>query len=636
MAHSAHYSPIEDYGVIGNGQSAALVNKLGSIDWLCLPRFDSPSLFARILDYVRGGFWHIQPTAQYQTAQRYVPDTNVLETIFTTPEGRIKLLDFMPIAGEQDQPGKRAPYALVRIVESIDGTHEMVSVCAPRPDYARSLPNFVQHGTGVAFDRFVLRGPASWQIDPGQSQAVCRFMVRKGERVAFTLSAEDGQAEAVASDPYAAFHSTIDFWRQWVAKCTYNGPYRDQVVRSALALKLCIYTPTGAIVAAPTTSLPEEIGGVRNWDYRFTWIRDASFTLYALLLAGYVDEDDPFFDWIVRTVKLEGTGIHILYPISPDGTVTEQTLDHLSGYRGSAPVRIGNGAWNQVQLDVYGEVLDALHFSWKVGRYNPAAVWDHCRPLVDWVVENWDRPGSGIWEVRGGLRHFVYGKVMCWVALDRAIDMAEQLELPADLERWRSTRDHIRAAVLQHGWSERLGAFKQSYEDEELDASNLLLPVVGFIEGDDPRMLSTIDATLKQLVVDDLCYRYRAAPEGLPGTEGAFVLCTFWLIDALILAGRTEEAHRIFDRMVSRATALGLYAEEIDPATGAHLGNFPQAFSHIGLINAAVSLAHVGQVGSVRTEDMDQVHPCKTGVSGARGLRSARPAPQSSIEDCMT
>ena len=421
-----------------------------------------------------------------------------------------------------------------------------------------------------------------------------------------------------------ALDTTLKFWRDYADHCTYQGPYREQVIRSVLTLKLLIDTPSGAIVAAPTTSLPEEIGGVRNWDYRFTWIRDASFTLYALLLAGYVDEDDPFFRWLIQTVKLEGAGIKILYPISPEGGIKEQTLDHLSGYRGSRPVRIGNAAAGQIQLDVYGEVLDALHFAWKVGDFDPATVWEEFQPLVDWVAGNWNQPESGIWEVRGGMRHFVYGKAMCWVALDRAIDMVEQRGLAGDLDRWRRERDRIRADVFAKGWSERLGAFKQSYEDERLDASNLLLPIMGFIEGDDPRMLSTIDATLDHLVVDGLCYRYLDAPEGISGGEATFVLCTFWLIVALILARREDQAQQLFERMLQRATPLGLFAEEIDPHSGAHLGNFPQAFSHIGIINAAMSLAHVGQVGDVHPRDIEAGSKCKTGVGGARRTRSAK------------
>lgn len=616
------YPPIEDYGVIGNCHSVALISSRGSLDWLCLPRFDSPALFARILDLDRGGAWCICPAGRAQARHQYLPDTNVLETTFTTGSGRVRLLDFMPVAPSDGTAS--APYALVRVVEALDGEHAIECDCTPRPDYARSQPSFTQHAHSVEFNGFTLSGPIDWQVDADAGAARCRLTLRAGERVAFTLHSGDGAAADVAADPLRTLDDTVAFWKQWAATCTYHGPYRDMVVRSALALKLCSYTPTGAIVAAPTASLPEEIGGIRNWDYRFTWIRDASFTLYALLLAGYVDEDDPFFRWIVETVKLQGTGIHILYPITRDGTVEEQTLDHLAGYQNSAPVRIGNGARDQVQLDVYGEVLDALHFAWKVGHYDPASVWDHFRPLVDWVVENWQRPESGIWEVRGGLRNFVYGKAMCWVALDRAIDIAEELHLPGDIDRWRAERERIHATVLERGWSERLGAFKQSFEDEHLDASNLLLPMVGFIEADDPRMLATIDATLDRLVIDGLCYRYLDAPEGLSGGEATFVLCTFWLIDALILAGRETEAQQLFERMIGRATSLGLFAEEIDPTTNAHLGNFPQAFSHIGLINAAVSLAHAGKVGEVHPEHVAQVDTCKTGVGGARRSRAAK------------
>ena len=318
------------------------------------------------------------------------------------------------------------------------------------------------------------------------------------------------------------------------------------------------YAPSGAIVAAPTTSLPEEIGGERNWDYRYTWIRDASFTLYALLLAGYSDSDRPFFDWLERTVKVEKTGIQILYPITADGQTVEQTLDHLQGYRNSRPVRIGNEAVGQVQLDVYGEVLSAVHFAWKTGQYNPADLWDDIRPMLDWIVEHWQEPGSGVWEVRGAKRHFVYGKAMLWVALDSGIDIAETLHLPGDCDRWRQVRDQIRAEVFEKGWSEKLKAFKQSYEDETLDASNLLLPIVGFIEGTDPRMVSTIDATIEQLVSNGLCYRYRNADDGLEGKEASFVLCTFWLINALILANRVDEAAIWFEQMLISQHATGI------------------------------------------------------------------------------
>ncbi len=606
------FPPIADYGVIGNCHTAALVSSRGSIDWLCLPRFDSPSVFARILDLERGGAWSIQPTEPFRSDHQYLANTNVLETIFRCDSGRIRLLDFMDVTAGDPGATRPVPGMLIRVVEGIDGTVEVESICAPRPDYARQQPQFDAHGREVAFGRFVVTGPADWQVDAARHTLTSRLTIHKGERTAFTLVVRD-ETGVPRVEPLVVLDATTKFWRRWAEHCTYQGPYRDAVVRSVLTLKLLTDAPTGAIVAAPTTSLPEEIGGVRNWDYRFTWIRDASFTLYALLLAGYVDEDDAFFAWIERTVEVEGSGLQILHPISPEGDLTERTLDHLSGYRSSRPVRIGNAAANQLQLDIYGEVLDALYFACQVGQYDPKGVWRDFLPIVDWVANNWNQPESGIWEVRGGLRHFVYGKVMSWVALDRGIKLVEAFGLSGDTARWCAERDRIRADVFEKGWSERLGAFKQSYEDERLDASNLLLPVVGFIDGTDPRMIGTIDATIEQLVSHDLCYRYLAAPEGLSGDEATFVLCTFWLIDALILAGRTQEAQALFERTLRRATHLGLFAEEIDPMTGEHLGNFPQAFSHIGLINAAVSLAHVGQAGAVETRHAEAAGRAATG-----------------------
>ncbi|ARV58382.1 glycoside hydrolase family 15 [Nostocales cyanobacterium HT-58-2] len=608
------FPPIEDYGVIGNCHTTALVSSCGSIDWLCLPRFDSPSLFARILDLERGGAWSIQPVTAYESTHQYLDETNVLVTTFTCMEGQISLLDFMDITSDEQQD-VAAPGRLIRIVEGVEGIVEIVSICTPRPNYARTIPQFFPFGTEVRFGQFTVTGPAEWHIDTTTNTLTSHITLHPGERVAFTLfTQEDTKLSHPA--PANALESTLAFWRRWVNKCTYQGPYRNAVVRSALTLKLMTYAPSGAIVAAPTTSLPEEIGGERNWDYRFTWIRDSSFTLYALLLAGYLDDEHPFFDWLVRTVKVEGTGIKILYPITPQGQLVEQTLDHLQGYRGSQPVRIGNGAAEQVQLDVYGEVLSALHFAWKVGKYDPTAIWEHIRPLLDWVVKHWREPGSGIWEVRGGLRHFVYGKVMLWVALDCGIEMAETLNLAADIARWRQERELIRNEVFEKGWSEKLGAFKQSYEDETLDASNLLMSTVGFIDGTDPRMISTIDATIKHLVDNGLCYRYRNAPEGVSGQESSFVLCTFWLINALILAERTAEARVWFEQMLARSSSLGLFAEEINPETGAHLGNFPQAFSHIGVINVAVSLAHAGHVGTVQPQHINIANAVRRGSGG--------------------
>ncbi len=623
MHQEKAYPPIEDYGLIGNCYTAALISSRGSLDWLCMPCFDSPSVFAGILDVERGGSWSIHPTAACRSEHRYLEYTNVLETIFTCDEGRIRLLDFMPVSQEAAGGTVYPPNAIIRIIEGLDGETEIESLCQPRPDYGRSFPTFEAQGARVTFDRYAVTGPAGWQGDETGGTVSCRLTVRQGERLAFILSHEgdDRYPSARIEDPYASLQETIGFWRAWsVGSCAYRGPYYDSVIRSALTLKLLNFAPTGAIVAAPTTSLPEEIGGERNWDYRYTGIRDASFTLYALLLAGYVVEDYAFFEWIVRTVEVEETGIKILYPISPEGQVTEKTLDHLEGYRGSQPVRIGNGAVDQVQLDVYGEVLDALYFACEAGGYDPARVWDNFRPLVEWIANNWNQPGNGIWEVRGGLRDFVYGKVLAWVALDRGIKLAEANGLPGNTDHWRRERDRMRADVFEKGWSERLGAFKQSYQDERLDAANLLLPIVGFIDGDDPRMISTLDATLDQLVVDGLCYRYLDAPEGLSGKEGAFILCTFWLINALILAGRGREAEELLERTLERATPLGLFAEEIEPTTGAHLGNFPQAFSHIGVINAAVSLAQVGQEGTVRPEHAEAASAA--GMGGRTPRRS--------------
>ncbi|MBV9388242.1 MAG: glycoside hydrolase family 15 protein [Chroococcidiopsidaceae cyanobacterium CP_BM_ER_R8_30] len=612
------FPPLEDYGIIGNCHTAALVSRRGSIDWLCLPRFDSPSVFARILDLERGGSWSIEPTTPYETTHQYVDETNVLKTIFTCADGQISLLDFMDISGNEQQQRRAAPGRLIRIIEGVEGTVEIVSTCTPRPDYARAIPQFVISGKEVEFGRFTVTGPAEWHVDTKTNTLTCHITLQAGEQAAFTLSTQE-DVQLPYSTPVDALSSTVAFWQRWASKCTYQGPYRDAVVRSALALELMTYAPSGAIVAAPTTSLPEVIGGERNWDYRFTWIRDSSFTLYALLLAGYLDDEHPFFDWIARTVKVEGTGIKILYPITADGRLAEQNLDHLRGYCNSQPVRKGNDAAKQVQLDVYGEVLSTLHFAWKTGKYNPTEIWEHIHPLLDWVAAHWHEPDNGIWEVRGGQRNFVYGKVMLWVALDCGIDMAESLDLAGDIDRWRQERTSVRTEVLEKGWSEKLGAFKQSYEDETLDASNLLLPIVGFIDGTDPRMVSTIDATIKHLVSNGLCYRYHDAPEGVSGKEASFVLCTFWLINALILAGRAAEACVWFEQMLARSTPLGLFAEEIDPESGAHLGNFPQAFSHLGVINVAVSLAHAGHAGTVQPHHVQAANAA--GRGGGNALR---------------
>jgi GH15 family glucan-1,4-alpha-glucosidase len=619
---TASFPAIADYGVIGNCHTAALISRDGSIDWLCLPRFDSSSLFARILDLKRGGFWKIQPTAPFISSHQYVDTTNVLKTVFTCDSGKVQVLDFMEVVDSHQAQQLHPPGRLIRIVEGLEDSVELICVCAPRPGYARDIPQFQASGREATFDQFRVEAPLDWQVDADQSALICRITLHAGDRLAFTLSTQTSPTPH--TDPYDALESAIAFWQSWATQCTYRGRYRDDVIRSALVLKLMTYAPSGAIVAAPTTSLPEEIGGERNWDYRYTWVRDASFTLYALLLAGYFDNERPFFDWLERTIHVEKTGIKILYPITSEGQMVEQTLDYLQGYRDSRPVRIGNQAVGQVQLDVYGEALNAIHFAWKAGKYNPTELWDDIHPMLDWITEHWQEPDSGIWEVRGGKRHFVYGKAMLSIALGCGVDMAKSLHLPGDIDRWQQERDTIRAEVLDKGWSETLQAFKQSYEDDTLDAANLLLPVMGFIDGTDPRMLSTIDATIDHLVSNGLCYRYRSAPEGVKGKESSFVLCTFWLINALILADRTDEAAAWFEQMLSRSTSLGLFAEEIDPKSGEHLGNFPQAFSHIGVINVAVSLAHVGHTGDVQPQHKAAADAAGRGGSGAAASKQAR------------
>jgi GH15 family glucan-1,4-alpha-glucosidase len=615
---AASFPPISDYGIIGNCHTAALVSSDGSIDWLCLPRFDSPSLFARILDLKQGGFWLIQPGVKFSSSHTYLSGTNVLKTVFTCNQGKVQLLDFMEVTDSHQMRHPQAPGRLIRVVEGLQGSVELVCTCAPRPNYAQDMPQFHVSDRRATFDKFQVEAPLNWQVDAQTQALTCRFTIHAGERVAFTLAMQGSPTPH--TNPHDALESAVAFWQNWSDQCSYQGRYRDAVIRSALALKLMTYAPSGAIVAAPTTSLPEEIGGERNWDYRYTWIRDASFTLYALLMAGYFDNERPFFDWLEQTVHVEKNGIRILYPITPEAPIVERTLDYLQGYRNSRPVRIGNKAVGQVQLDVYGEVLNAIHFAWKIGKFNPAGLWEDIRSMLDWIVEHWQEPDSGIWEVRGGKRHFVYGKATLCIALHCGIDMAESLHLPGDCDRWRQERDNIRAEVLEKGWSDKLQAFKQSYEDEILDAANLLLPSIGFIDGADPRMISTIDATIQHLVSNGLCYRYHSAPEGVPGQEASFVLCTFWLINALILAERADEAAAWFEQMLSRGTSLGLFAEEIDPSTREHLGNFPQAFSHIGVINVAVSLAHVGHTGSVKSRHKAAADAVGRGGGGAKAV----------------
>jgi GH15 family glucan-1,4-alpha-glucosidase len=608
------YPPIGDYALIGDCRSASLVSRDGSVDWYCLPRFDSPALFAALLDRERGGHFRIAPTAAYRTRRRYLAETAVLETTFETATGAVQVTDFMPLPGGEtiwpdfaDIPHPR----LVRLVRCLSGEVELLVAFEPRPDYGRQAAVLEARMDGVLArtpqEAFLLTTDVSLAVAGDRAEAL--VVVTPAQRHYFALSwSVPGEAgeEPPPGPTWAQVRrwlaQTVGGWTLWSQECRYEGPYRAMVVRSALTLKLLTYSPTGAVIAAPTTSLPEEIGGERNWDYRYTWLRDATFTLYALAILGYYTEAVAFKDWLVRAWADPTTPLQIMYTIDGGAHLPEETLDHLEGYRGSRPVRIGNGAAEQRQLDVYGTLLDAAHLFRKFGGGITPEMWELMRRVADLTCQYWRDPDPGIWEVRAGPQHFTHSKVMCWVALDRAIKAAEALGYPADLAHWQRERDAIRQAVLDQGYNPKVGAFTQAFGSDVLDASVLLLPLMGFIDADDERMRSTIETIATELTTDGLVYRYRAARsspagdelaeiDGLHGDEGTFAICTFWLVDGLVFLGRLQDARALFERMLAYANDLGLFAEEIDPASGALLGNFPQAFTHIALINAAVNLA---------------------------------------------
>ena len=662
------YAALSDYGIIGDLHTAALVSRTGSIDWYCPRAFDGPSVFAAILDARRGGTCRIEPTAPYETEQRYLRATAILVTTFRTAEGVVELTDFMPVI-----PGGRRPYAEIhRRLVCVRGEVEMRVQFAPRFDYGASgtVVQPRRHGV-LATDQedevMTLASPPEiwWSIEDGTATATLKVSSTSGPpsqtadratgrpaersrasgpqrrasggtaRQGRTLARVSGAVARIASTvalvgdavarvrgggdrvdtaseaddravwfvlrydddevrPLPTYESsrrladTVGFWDAWVREIRYGGPHRAAVERSAVTLKLLCYEPTGVIVAAPTTSLPEEIGGVRNWDYRFSWVRDSAFVLYTLSILGHSAEADRFMEFLKRVARRTADArLQVMYGIDGRRHLTEQILPHLEGYRGSAPVRIGNAAYDQLQLDVYGELLETAYL-WSRTRPVTEGTWATLERLINWVADHWREPDSGIWEVRAGLQHYVLSKVMCWVALDRGIRMAREFSLSAPLDRWESERAAVRADVLAHGWSERKKSFVQYYGTEALDASNLVIPMVGFLPHDDPRVVGTVQATIRELTTseDEMVYRYRN-DDGLPGGEGVFSICTFWLAEALALSGERDHAERIFGRMLQHANHLGLYSEELDPDTGDFLGNFPQAFTHIALINCA-------------------------------------------------
>jgi GH15 family glucan-1,4-alpha-glucosidase len=593
------YIPIEDYGLIGNMRTAALVGANGSIDWFCPRRFDTPSVFAAILDDDTGGRFQITPVDRSPTQrQMYWPETNILITRFLCEEGVAEIIDYMPVPAHESR-------WLVRHVKMVRGSLPLRVVCQPRFNYARDDHKLTITENGALFrsaaDTLALSSPVALSVEDGA--AIAHLTLMEGESAAFSLQI-DGEPPLPAlseSEEAAIFQQTSDYWCRWIEHCTYTGRWREMVHRSALALKLMTYEPTGAIVAAPTTSLPENMGGIRNWDYRYTWLRDAAFTVYGLMRIGFTGEAEAFVEWIhARMHELTPEGeLQIMYTVDGGHEIDEITLDHLEGYRASAPVRVGNAAHSQLQLDIYGELMDSIYLANKYSQPISYDVWREVRRMLDWVCDNWQRTDKGIWEIRGPDQPFVYSKMMLWVALDRGVRLADKRSLPGPRDRWLVVRDRIYEEIIDRGYNDDIGAFTQYYDGETLDASNLLMPLVFFMSPRDPRMLSTLDAINRPpdkggLVSDGLVYRYNveSGVDGLDGDEGSFNMCTFWLVEALTRAGRVEEARLMFEHMLGYANHLGLYAEETGPR-GEALGNFPQAFTHLSLISAAYNLDRV-------------------------------------------
>lgn len=581
---------IEDYAVIGDTQTAALVGTDGSIDWLCLPRFDSGAIFAALLGTPEHGRWQIAPATPVRAVRRqYRGDTMVLETEFDTDEGTVRLVDFMPPRGEAAD--------VVRIVEGVRGRVPMRMDLRLRFDYGHVVP-WVRR---VDADMVAIAGPdAVWLRTPvalhGENLAtVSDFSVGAGFHVPFVLTWRESHLPTPHPvDPIVALEGTVSYWQEWIAACTYDGPWRDAVVRSLLTLKALTYGPTGGIVAAATTSLPEELGGVRNWDYRYCWLRDATITMQSLMYAGFVEEARAWRAWLLRAIAGDPSQLQIMYGVAGERLLTERIADWLPGYCGS-PVRIGNAAAEQFQLDVYGEVMDALHQGRKAGLQHDQPSWDLQTALMSFVSENWTRPDDGIWEVRGGSQHFTHSKLMAWVAADRAVKAVEQFDRTGPVERWRALRDEIAHDIIAKGYDERRKTFTQFYGSSELDASLLMMPLVGFLPATDERVRGTVAAIERELMQDGFVMRYSQHPgstvDGLPPGEGAFLACTFWLAQNYALMGRVGEAKDVFERLLDLRNDVGLLSEEYDPQARRLLGNFPQAFSHVPLIDTARHLA---------------------------------------------
>jgi GH15 family glucan-1,4-alpha-glucosidase len=592
---------IEEYALIGDCQTAALVGRDGSIDWLCLPRFDSGACFAALLGSAENGRWLLAPAvAAHDVRRRYREDTLILETDFETEHGAVRVVDFMPPRSLQPD--------LVRIVRGIRGEVRMRMELVVRFDYGWLVPWVRRRGKGIV----AVAGPdlltlcADVEVGGDGSTTVADFTVRDGQTISFVLGWRPSHTPGSSPiEPGRALADTEQWWREWAGRCSYEGEWRDHVKRSLITLKALTYSPTGAIVASPTTSLPEHMGGLRNWDYRYCWVRDATFTLYALMLNGYREEARAWREWLLRAVAGKASQLQIMYGVAGERRLTELTLDWLPGYNGSRPVRIGNTAADQVQLDVFGEVADALHLARRVGLQTTADGWRVECGLLEHLESRWEGPDEGIWEVRGPRRHFTHSRMMAWVAVDRAVRDAERYGLAAPLERWRALRDRIHEEICRRGFDDGQNAFVQYYGGKELDASLLTMPQVGFLPPTDPRVIGTVAAVERRLLVDGFVHRYTPSEkvDGLPPAEGAFLLCTFWLADAYVLLGRREEAREVFERLLSITNDLGLLPEEWDPAARRFLGNFPQAFSHVGLLNTAHNLTQPRGPAEQRQKD---------------------------------
>jgi len=606
------YQPIEKYGIIGNMRTAALVGMNGSIDWYCYPHFDSPSIFGAILDDNKGGRFQVCPVGDaVRHKQFYLPSTNILVTRFLLEDGIVELEDFMPVGLPPDSRWYRHLYRRIRCVR---GAARISLTCRPAFDYGRQGHETLLDANGVVFSSAPLTialSAAVPLIQDGQGGVAGEFKLEEGQSQVFILRVHETTdclpCAPTEKEAEELFQITVNYWRNWLSACTYHGRWREQVQRSALTLKLLTFDPTGAIIAAPTTSLPEVIGGTRNWDYRYTWGRDAAFTVYGFVRIGFTREAAGFINWIADHASrhFPPTGpVRPFLTVEGECEIPEQSLEHWEGYRKSAPVRIGNAAATQFQSDIYGEMMDSLYLYNKYVSPLSYDMWVRIRQRLDWICENWQRPDTGIWEMRNREDHFIYSKVMNWVALDRGVRLADKRALPKDREKWIHERDRIYEEVMARGWNEKRRAFTQSYGNDDLDASVLIMPLVFFMAPNDPRMLSTIDAILESprhggLVRDSLVYRYPPQPriDGLPGEEGTFNMCSFWLVEALTRAGQTiperlDQARLLFERMLGYANHLGLYAEQTGPQ-GEALGNFPQAFTHLALISAAFNLDRV-------------------------------------------